>query len=416
MWHHASLLWFSWHIHNGFGSSNEDRLFIQWPFVRLLVAGPPQVAVFFVISGYAISYKPLKLARQGHWAEFSGALSSAVFRRHSRLFIPAVTISFCTAVAAYLGSFGGEGWEDVAVPARVPPRPGNFTMQLQNWYGHTIHLVDPVSQDMFRGRPNGYDPNLWTLPVEFDCSMIIFLCLAAFARLGPRARMGFTLGLMVYTNYYTYWPVFLFASGMFLCDLRFHLDGVSPANSEYEHSYSPASAESISVALVFRKALWTASFIFALYVLCMPEIGRGGRDTPGYKTLASLIPEAYAGRSPDDFWVPLAAVLLLFTIDRASHLQDIFTGPFTQYLGRISYSLYLIHGPLLWSVGRAAVIASVSFTGRGTNEMYCLGIAMSACIFWAVAIWLADLAMRGVDVKAVELGRWAYGALVKRGS
>jgi len=421
VWHHASLLWFSGHIHNGFGSSEKDRLFFQWPFIRLFIAGPPQIMVFFVVSGYAISYKPLQLARQARWADFGDALSSSVFRRYLRLFVPLVTVNFFTAIFAYLGCFGGEGWGDVADAKRQPPQPGSFAGQMSDWFGRTARLVDPLSRDMFRGSSYPYDPNQWTLPIEFDCSLIIFLWLAAFSRVRPHIRMLFTLGLILHTLRRTYWHMTLFLTGMFLCELRFHLEEKALRNTPTAvlplTSAGPAATATTAnrpEPRFIRKVLQTISMVLALYVLSMPELGQGARNTPGYRTLAALIPERYT-KTPGYFWLPIGAAWLIVTIDHAPHLQAIFTGPFPQYLGRISYSLYLIHGPLLWSLGRRLAMLAVSITGRETNELYCFGIFLSACVFWPVAIWLSDLVMRGVDNKAVDFGKFLYGALLTKG-
>jgi len=375
--------------------------------------------VFFVVSGYAISYRPLKLAHQGRFAEFNDALCSSVFRRHPRLFLPAVATTFCTALMAYLGLFGTQGWGDVAVPTRSPHRPGNFTGQMADWAHHTVRMVDPVSRDMHRALFNGYDPNLWTLPVEFDCSMFVFLCIAAFSRLRPRARLLLTLGVVVFANHYTYWRIFLFSSGMLLCDLHFYLDPPTtpPAPLLPEHSPAPESlsrpAPADPQASQLRQTVTNTSVVLALFVLSIPEAGRGGEITPGYATLFGLLPANYA-KLKDHFWVPLGAVWLLFTLDRAPHLQRWLARPVPQYLGKISYSLYLVHGPLLWSLGRAAAVTFVGRTGRETGEMYCFGIFLSAVVFWAVAICVADLVWRFVDTKAVEVGRVAYAWLTRR--
>ena len=382
--------------------------------------------VFFVISGYAISYRPLKLAHQRRFAEFNDALCSSVFRRHPRLFLPAVAITFCGAIMAYLGLFGTEGWGDVAVPTRAPHRPGNLTAQLASWAQHTVQMVDPVSRDMHRALYNAYDPNLWTLPVEFDCSMFIFLCIAAFSRLRARARLLLTLGIILFANHYTYWRIFLFSSGMFLCDLHFYLESPSaPAPTLPEHVETPpilATSDSPSKAAraasdpqvsPLRQTVTNTSAVLALFLLSIPEAGRGGPTTPGYATLYTLLPQNYANL-PDHFWVPLGAVWLLLTLDRAPHLQRWLARPFPQYLGKISYSLYLVHGPLLWSLGRAAAKTCVGWTGRETGEMYCFGIFLSAVVFWAVAICVADLVWRFVDTKAVEAGRVGYNWLTVR--
>ncbi|KAA8573717.1 hypothetical protein EYC84_005286 [Monilinia fructicola] len=45
--------------------------FMQLPFFRVLYSGRPMVHIFFVISGFVLSLKPLKLARAHNYADFS---------------------------------------------------------------------------------------------------------------------------------------------------------------------------------------------------------------------------------------------------------------------------------------------------------------------------------------------------------
>lgn len=431
VWHHASLVWFSWRIHNGWGSSPEDHLFIQWPFIRLLIAGPPQVMVFFVISGYALSYKPLKLARQGRRAEFADTLASSVFRRHSRLFLPLIVITFAGALATQFGFYGTEGWGGVAVPTRQPPRPDNMSAQLADWWAHVIHLIDPVSKDMNRGGNFPYDPNMWTLPTEFDGSLFIFLCLAAFSRVRPLVRLLFTFAIVLYSIHFMFWQIFLFVSGMFICDLQFYLADwhadtpVLPAlESPAPRFYDGAVPSALNVFRHWRlpqsprlwQVIWTSSFMAALWVLGIPENHRGGPVTPGYSFLFDIMPTSYRTHLPDNFWLPVGAVWLVFTVDRAPWLQRIFAKPFPQYLGKISYSLYLVHGPILWTWGRWLARACVRSIGHETDTQWFWGIALSACIFWPTLIWSADLTCRWLDTKAVDFGRWVYERLAMKES
>lgn len=63
---------------------------LQLPFIRAFINGPPWVHVFFVISGFVLSLKPLRLARAHNYAELRTTLSSSVFRRGLRLYLPCV--------------------------------------------------------------------------------------------------------------------------------------------------------------------------------------------------------------------------------------------------------------------------------------------------------------------------------------
>ncbi len=49
----------------GYGFGETNNRFLQLPIVRLLYSGVPMVALFFIISGYALSYKPVLLIQHG---------------------------------------------------------------------------------------------------------------------------------------------------------------------------------------------------------------------------------------------------------------------------------------------------------------------------------------------------------------
>lgn len=63
------------------------------------------VSIFYIISGYALSYKPVKLMRSKSWKDLLHTLSSATFRRAIRLYLPCFVstlfIVFLVRVGAY---------------------------------------------------------------------------------------------------------------------------------------------------------------------------------------------------------------------------------------------------------------------------------------------------------------------------
>lgn len=425
--HHSSLLWFSWDLHNGWDGTitGNGMWFIQLPFIRLMIAGAPQVMIFFVVSGYALSYKPLKLARQGRFAEVGSTLASSIFRRHPRLFMPAAVMTFFTALMTWMGWFNTTDWGAVAVPNREPPRSEMLWDQLAHYGWTQVDFTNPVSL----GPGNPYDPNLWTLPIEFHDSMVVFVCLAAFTRLPNRVRLVFSFALLSYVEWmFVNWSVFLFLGGMFICDIHFEIERVTPSrslDSDFTISgvdtvqpmwaraprgcLSRAKRKVIPKNGLLRKMIGLASFILAIYILSMPERVRGAASSPGYMTLTAMAPERFG----DNLWYPIAAVFLVFVIDQASFLQILFTTKFVQYLGRISFSLYMVHGPLLWTWGLLLARKCVTFTGQETDGKYVLGIALAAFLWWPVAIYVADFVQRCVDAQCVQFTRWMYDKLAK---
>lgn len=63
------------------------------------------MALFFLLSGYVCSIKPLRLARAGKYEEAWSCIASSAFRRMVRLFIPATLATFVAFVFAQCGAF-----------------------------------------------------------------------------------------------------------------------------------------------------------------------------------------------------------------------------------------------------------------------------------------------------------------------
>jgi peptidoglycan/LPS O-acetylase OafA/YrhL len=76
------------------------------PILRLfLQGGYMAVGVFFVMSGYVCSIKPLKLARQGKADEVRKVIGSSIFRRQLRLGLPATIATTISWTVDRLGGF-----------------------------------------------------------------------------------------------------------------------------------------------------------------------------------------------------------------------------------------------------------------------------------------------------------------------
>lgn len=391
---------------------------IQWPFIRLLFSGTTPVCVFFVISGYALSYKPLKLTRQGRYAEMGSALSSLSFRRHIRIYIPAVTVAFVAMIMRWFQLFGLEG-DQTWFPTRQPPLGETFYSHISLWLYHMTRFIDPFPGEG-QNHSNPYEGHMWTLPQEFCASMFIFTCLSAFSRLRPQARLFLNVLVVIYAHYLGRWVMFLFTSGMLLCDLKFHLEGTcsravqpngkAPIGSAVlpEHN-SPVIPRPWTIS---QKIGLTVSLVVSLSLLSYPEYGVWGRehvDVPGFITLDSWVPRRYD--QYDQFWISIGAVMFVFIVDRVTALQSIFNMFVPQYLGKISYSMYLVHGSVIWSMGRMYKIIAVSLVGGVESPIVGVGVTISMILSYITVLIIGDLTTQHVDKRAVDLGRWIYDRL-----
>lgn len=97
------------HCFNTFGQPGNDfdrpHYIFTLPIIRLLLQGGYIcITVFFVMSGYVCSIKPLKLARAGNPEEMRIAIIKSAFRRLFRLIGPA---TLATIISWFLDSTGG---------------------------------------------------------------------------------------------------------------------------------------------------------------------------------------------------------------------------------------------------------------------------------------------------------------------
>lgn len=92
-------------IAKGWGCDGAHYNILKLPILRLWFQGPPAVCLFFVISGYALSYRPLKLIRSRNTQDFSTTMSSLVFRRGIRLYLPTAISTLMIVTFIRLGVY-----------------------------------------------------------------------------------------------------------------------------------------------------------------------------------------------------------------------------------------------------------------------------------------------------------------------
>ena len=143
----------------GSGPGDENRWIVQLPVIRIFYSGQAMVAVFFVVSGFSLSYKPLKLIRAEQFSKLLETLTSSVFRRLIRLWLPIAIFTFLEMLAVVWGFY------DAAPPSRRAAKEPSLTAQIRHWFLTTVAEADPFRPTILHQRHSSpYDPNLWTIP------------------------------------------------------------------------------------------------------------------------------------------------------------------------------------------------------------------------------------------------------------
>ena len=392
----------------GFGEPGENNHILQLPIIRLFYSGPPMVCIFFVISGYALSLKPLKLLRSQSWEKFFTTMSSSIFRRGIRLFTPTTVSTFMVIIMLRLGFYEptrafSENRELLRNVLEYHPHlRDTFYNQFWDWVWHMWNFVHVWSWEPFGGTTS-YDVHLWTIPVEFRCSLMLFLALIGLARVRTALRFTFLFLLVWFTYYWSRWEMVLFYSGMFLAELDI-IRGVhrNASTSAVSPSNAGSPRDTVTKSRYSLQILWIALAIFSLYLMSQPDDDFA--ETPGWIWLSTYIPEWFGEKYR--YYQCIGAMLFVLCTSYCSLLQKPFNTPLVQYFGKISYSLYLMHGPVIHVIGYRIEPWAWSITGSEPGFRYKAGFLLSSIFILPITIWAADLFWRAVDAPSVRFARW----------
>ncbi|KUI60941.1 hypothetical protein VP1G_08156 [Cytospora mali] len=392
-------------LENAFGFEGHYR-FASFHGVRVFFNGGHfAVAAFFVISGYVLSTKPLSFIQAGEQAKLADNLGSALFRRWLRLYIPLTVTTFLYMLTWH--AFGGL-WIYGA------KKQSNMRDEIWWWYAELKNFSFIFNSG---GEPwLSYNFHLWSIPVEMKGSIVVYTSLLALSRATTKARLWCTVGLMFYFMYICDgWYCSLFMMGMFLADLD-HLS----AKGQLPRFFARLSP--------YKEFIYYHLFAISIYLGGIPgqttdvELLRRNR---GWYYLSLLKPQAAFDYKW--FYLFFAATFLISAIPRIPWLRRFFETRFCQYLGRIAFSLYLVHGPVLWTLGDRLYTA-VGWTG--SNRMAQLenlpgwvnrfplpkagpmglevAFLVPHLILLPVTLWCAEMVTRYLDEPAVKFAQSLY--------
>ena len=391
--------------------------FLQLPFVRVIYSGRPMVHVFFVISGFVLSRKPLQMARAHKYDDLHRTLSSSVFRRGIRLYLPAVFSTFFVLLIIQAG------W------GRKPIN-GGFLAQVGDWISKMFDMTKPWQWDVIQNLY--YDMHTWTLPVEMGMSMVLFVTITGLSRCKVPLRLGIMILFMLYCFRSGRWAAVEFIGGAFIAEIDLiqdervtkaaNLDSTIPEellNDDPLNVAGPISAPAgrpkpATWTGLAWTLLWWSQLIVALWICGWPN--HGVEKAPGLAWLVKHTPEPYFSLGEEHFtdwraapWYILASLQIVFACQQLPCLQRFLTTGPIQYLASISFALYLMHGPLFESIG-GRIMNPIQRSVNGINEagvwelffvwitgLFALGIP---------CLWAADLFWRFIDRPCVDFARW----------
>ncbi|RDW59012.1 hypothetical protein BP5796_11936 [Coleophoma crateriformis] len=349
-------------------------------------AGPAMVAIFFIVSGFSISLGSLRHCHTRQQRKILTSLSSSVFRRWMRLYLPTLVVMFGDMLASYSGLYNGMG---PMGRHRQPPKFDAFSLQLKDWWAHVWELSDPLQS--FQLLPPGigytplYDPNIWTIPVEFRGSMIVFTTILALSCV--RFRLPMLCAIFVFLLHNNHLLMAPFLGGTLLAEIHFcrqawEADIKTVLQTELVTHQQPAEdlrqrckSQMMNCArlLVTTKGgdyllntFWILNFAAALY-----NLGSAQKKGDLYGNLTS-------------------AMHVTLAISNSELLQAIFTTKTSRFLGKISFMLYLVHGAVIHTVGWYFWLSiAAPWFGNVTEWQHLVSTGIASLLIYFIAASIA---------------------------
>lgn len=396
---HITAQWYDV-VYWAYGAREEDTAFIQLPFVRLIVSGQFAVHLFFVLSGFVLSLEPLKRAYDGEYDSVLTSLPSKIIRRPFRLFLPLWPVIVICCV------FTEAGW--------FPSSPmGNLWAQLAN--GWRLFLFSAWAPFRFyRGSESDVPeiPNwghAWTLPAEFRGSMVVFF-LCTMVRMSPWLRL---FGLVLFSwwcLYEQYWDMSLFIAGMVLAEVRHLRARLAPlrlpsflnsssssrgrcgSGSSTDTGIDTEFAATTSVSWFF----WAAVLIIALYVSGFPP--HDPHESPLYSFL--MYSDSYVDVRLT--YLNCAAFAVILSLENLPRVQGWLNNPAVLYLGHISFGVYLMHWPVVFSIGNKTILLLHDDAGWSLFAAVTTGCTVAVLL----SVWVGDVFTRVVDRNCIRFSKW----------
>ena len=322
-------------------------------FILGLINGSAAVAVFFVLSGFLVS---LPFARD----QSATRIVSSLLKRWPRL--AGLTVLGCL-ISWLLLTMAGDVYKDAGalIGSHWLATHGNGPLE-----GHSVSPLAALWQGMVPAYTTGdvwFDPPLWTMRIELFCSVASYLTaplLFAVRRWDLRlavAGLGMVLSGVDYPA--TYFTDFLFGSLLAIA----YAEGRFPRLT------------GIQATALSLLALYLFSFTYQQALLI-------------HAPVKAIIPH---GNTSHFVW-DIATGLIMLVLLGHERTARACSGAWAEWVGQISFPLYLLHVPLLLSVGALTFLALHGTLGQALAASLAGLLSVSLAVAGAVPLFWADKA------------------------
>jgi peptidoglycan/LPS O-acetylase OafA/YrhL len=277
--------------------------YLDYGILGIFYNGSFQVSIFFVLSGYVITGKFIRTGE-------ANVLWTASLKRLPRLMIPVffsclfayLLLSYGAMCTSNAVAIGGAGWP----MAQYQDKISFATMLYQSTFGVILTNTYPLNAP------------LWTIRIELIASFMLFASYAFSGAKSPiKALAFFLLAMMAFVpDAWQYYSLFIIGS-------------------------------MIHYVLNIRR--------LAVFLLILVSFYLGGYNNSFiYDPIRTVFGMANAANSFDSaksFCYLVGSVFLVTGIIHSKRAQSVLSFPAFVWLGRISFAMYLLHWPIICSLG-----------------------------------------------------------------
>ena len=347
----------------GAGPLDALNLVHQW-----FLNGGAAVSVFFVLSGFILS---LPFAKDQDWSR----ILTALFKRWPRL--AALTTIACLFSWVMIVLSHGDYQQAAAITGNHW-MASHFNSPL---HGRDVSWVAALRSGLYGVFLFGdvhFDSPLWTMRIELFGSFAIFFSAPVLFRIGRwPLRVAVIVALML-------------AAGL-VPPLTFFSDFLVGAMLAMLYADRKFPDLSNGLAVVGGLA--------GVYLFCFSAGPAAILEAP----LKAILPD---GNLAHFVWDASAAVIIIVLLGNPA-ARGIFSKRWAVWLGRLSFPLYLLHVPIMLSIGAASIIFSVGALGMAGAVLLSAAVTLGVSLACALPLAWVDMAWTGAL-------RTMTGILIKR--
>jgi peptidoglycan/LPS O-acetylase OafA/YrhL len=338
-----------------------------------LIDGQNAVSLFFIMSGFVLTPA---------FANAKSSIQNSISKRFIRLFLPVVaSVILAMALIALLGgehtsaaAVTGSEWGSalIALTPSLPQMTREIFLNsmLVGYQSVSFLSVIPGINEHLTSVIKSPNSPMWTLHIELWGSMLILA----------------TALMHKHFKSIIFWPLFL-AIILFLGSSRYNLFLVGFIFYLHRNVFLISSSK-------LRNLLGLAFIACGIAVSVLTSTFLADMALSAFKTITFTNQDTSA-----ELKTEITALLIFTGIMLSSPIKRLMEAPIAQVAGRLSFSIYLIHFPILFTITAFLFNHSVNRLG------YLPSVGVSSVCGLAVTFGMATLFDRFVDLKSISLSR-----------